>query len=59
MENEKPDNERNKPKRGVTCEICSQFFSIEESVEGNALLAAFQASFTPFICDPCYQELDF
>lgn len=60
MENEKPDNEKKKPERVIKCELCSELFSLEEA-KARILTGTVPANyvFEPFICEPCYQGLDF
>ena len=52
VKNEKSDNARIKPERGLICELCSQFIVLKEH-------DLHFKSFAPFICESCYQELDF
>lgn len=61
MKNDKTDNEKKKPERVIKCELCSQLFSFEqiwtESYRKGTTPANFV--FEPYICDPCYQEIEF
>lgn len=52
MENEETDNAKIKPERGRVCELCLQFIPLKPD-------DLHFKSFTPFICDPCYQEIEF
>lgn len=60
MKNETTDNKQTKVERVIKCELCNNLFSLYE-VQKGMLTGNIPANFVfdPYICDPCYQEVQF